>query len=279
MKKKFLLCVLIFIFATILGVTQEAIIIDPITRIATWNIRYLSDNSRDDEELAMIASLFDYFDFVALQEVRDVHVLERLKDILPGWDFVASDPVGRGRKELYAFFFKDGLFEVVGEPYLIPDPEDDFIREPYVSSFKSGAFDFTVITIHTIYGNSIGKRRAENTLLDDIIESVIASDPSEQDVLLMGDFNLPADDDAWDIETHHPMVSPEIKTTIHDSSSYDNIWFSDIHTSEFSYQYSLIKFDEYYFKNDDEAASLAVSDHRPVVAYFSFPIDAALDDD
>ena len=38
---------------------------------------------------------------------------------------------------------------------------DEFIREPFYASFKIGQFDFTLIAIHVIFGDSIGDRREE----------------------------------------------------------------------------------------------------------------------
>lgn len=249
------------------------------TRIATWNIRIFSNRSRDDQELALIAALFDYFDFVALQEVRDREVLERLSLLLPGWAYLISDPVGNVQKERYAFFYREDLFKPLWEPFLMEDPDDRFLREPFVGGFRSGAFDFMVITIHTVYGSSIRERREENSLLDDVILYMEEAFSPEKDILLMGDFNLPADDRGWEITSHRPMVSPELMTTIHDSSSYDNIWYSEEHTNEFDRRYSVIRFDEFLFDNDDAAASRAVSDHRPVVGYFRYSSDPARDDD
>ncbi len=248
-------------------------------RIATWNIRILSDGSRDDEELTLIASLFDYFDFVALQEVRDREVLERLSKALPGWTFLISEPVGAVQKERYSFFYREDLFEPLSDPFLLDDPEDRFLREPYIGQFRSGAFDFVVITIHTVYGSSIRQRRAENSLLDEVIMQIERAYAPEADIFLMGDFNLPANDRGWDIISHLPMVSPELMTTIQDSSSYDNIWYSPEHTNEFDHRYSVIRFDEFLFNNDDAAASRAVSDHRPVVGYFRYSGHQQNDDD
>jgi len=249
------------------------------SRIATWNIRILSSRSRDDQELALIASVFDYFDFAALQEVRDREVLERLCALLPGWTYLVSEPVGNVQKERYAFFYREKLFEPLSEPFLMEDPEDLFLREPFIGHFRSGAFDFMVITIHTVYGSSIRERREENSLLDDVIVHLENAFSPEKDILLMGDFNLPPDDRGWEILSHRPMVSPELMTTIQDSSSYDNIWYSEEHTTEFDRRYSVIRFDEFLFDNDDSAASRAVSDHRPVVGYFRYSPDPALDDD
>jgi endonuclease/exonuclease/phosphatase family metal-dependent hydrolase len=241
--------------------------------IATWNIRILSNNSRDDVELGKIASLFDNFDFVAIQEVRDATVLNRLKAMLSGWDYIVSDEVGNTVKERYAYFYKTNSFSTLGTPYIFGDPENLFIREPYIAHFRTGTLDFTIITIHTIYGDTVAERRAKNALLDDVISLVDIANGAEGDVLLMGDFNLPADDSAWEITTHTAVMPATIMTTITDTSSYDNFWVCSTNTSECAGTYELIKFDETMFSNDDSAASLAVSDHRPLVVDFSFSVD------
>ena len=44
----------------------------------------------------------------------------------------------------------------------------------------------------------LGDRRAENVLLDDVYRTVQDADPNEQDVILLGDFNLPPEDSGMD---------------------------------------------------------------------------------
>ena len=228
----------------------------------TWNVRILSDNSRDDSELAEIARIIDRSDFIALQEVRDSRVLDRLMELLPGWDYVLSLPVGRGVKEFYAFLYRTGVFELLGSPYTLGDGDDLFIREPFVAHFRTGTFDFTVITIHSVYGDSKAPRRAEAALLDDVIDYVERENGAEEDVILTGDFNLPCDDEAWEMD-FEPLVSPDMKTTISDASSYDNIWIGPS-SIEVIREASVYHFDEILFGNDDKRASREVSDHRPV---------------
>ena len=76
---------------------------------------------------------------------------------------------------------------------MFSDKEDLFIREPYIARFKAGNFDFYVISIHTIYGDSINERRAEALLLDDVYLTV-QNINDENDIILLGDFNLSPDD-------------------------------------------------------------------------------------
>jgi hypothetical protein len=65
----------------------------------------------------------------------------------------------------------------------------------------------------------------------------------------------------------HLFDSPQ-KSHIRDSSLYDNIFFQSDYVSEYTGVFGIDRFDETDFANDDEAANLAVSDHRPVWAEF-----------
>ena len=56
--------------------------------------------------------------------------------------------------------------------------------------------------------------------------------------------------------------------TISDASSYDNMWFGDSTEDERFPMYEVYHFDKPMFANDAAAASLAVSDHRPVGTLF-----------
>jgi len=252
-------------------------------KLATWNIRILSNGSRDDTELAQIADILQRYDLIAIQEARDTIVLDRLLTILPEYNYIASSPVGRTVKEIYAFFYKPSVISTIGTAYTFPDPNDDFIREPFVGCFKSGNFDFTLVTIHVLYGDSEAERREEIKLLDDVLLNVDENNGGEKDIILLGDFNFDSTkdiillgdfnfdstDSGWQTTTYDPVISPSTKTTISDSSSYDNIWINPDYTSEYQELLEVYKFDEVEFNNDDKAASLAVSDHRPVAVIFN----------
>ncbi|MBF9018636.1 MULTISPECIES: lamin tail domain-containing protein [unclassified Oceanispirochaeta] len=241
--------------------------------LASWNIRILSDASRNDFELQKIADIINRYDFVAVQEVRDTIVLSRLNDMLTGWDYIVSEAVGNTVTERYAYFYKTDLVSPLGTPYIYNDPNNEFIREPYVAHFKSGEFDFTAITIHIIYGDTVANRRAEVSILDEVVTNVDSANGSEQDVLLMGDFNLPPDDNAWDISSHASLVPASTMTTITDTSSYDNFWIDTLDTIECDDSIFVYNFDDGFI--DDDTASLEVSDHRPISTVF----DTTIDDD
>ena len=50
--------------------------------IASFNIRIFSTGSRDDYELHHICMLLKEYDFIAIQEVKDLEILERTVSIL-----------------------------------------------------------------------------------------------------------------------------------------------------------------------------------------------------
>jgi len=244
--------------------------------LATWNIRILSDNSRDDGELREIASILARYDLIVIQEARDTVVLDRLTELLPGYTYTASPPAGRGVKELYCFFYREDRAELLEPPALLADPEDLFIREPFIGRFRSGEADFTLVTIHSIYGDSVRQRRAEAALLDDVVRLIEEASGEERDIWLLGDFNLPGDDKAWEMAPRIPLVPSDMKTTISDRSSYDNIWYDPDASPELRIEtLRVYPFDELLFGNDDRTASRRVSDHRPV----SLLVDTTSDDD
>ena len=63
------------------------------------------------------------------------------------------------------------------------------------------------------------------------------------------------------------------KSHIKDSSLYDNIFFQRDAVTEYLGRSGIDKFDETDFGNDDKAANVAVSDHRPVWAVFNIETD------
>jgi endonuclease/exonuclease/phosphatase family metal-dependent hydrolase len=272
----------IIFFLSIAGCsTQEVkngpIVSDADLHLGTWNIRILSTGSRDDSELETIASIMSEYDLLAIQEVRDYAVLDRLLEYLPEYSCYASQQVGTTtQKEIYGFVYKTDKVELLGTPYIYEDLGSDFIREPLIGNFRYGEFDFTLVTIHVIYGDSVTQRREEVSLLPQVLELVDVNNGPENDIILLGDFNLPPEDSAWGtagLSLYSPILTGDIKTTISDTSSYDNLWFNRSFVTEWKGDAYLYKFDEVIYGNDDDQASLEVSDHRPVSAYFVTSFD------
>ncbi|NKB72492.1 MAG: hypothetical protein GKR89_35900 [Candidatus Latescibacteria bacterium] len=242
--------------------------------VGTFNIRMFSNNSRDDRELALIADRLQPFDLVALQEVRDTVVVGRTVKLLgqrgQAFQSMISPPVGNRHKERYAFLWRGDQVTVLEQGTLYLDVDDVFLREPYFARFQAGSFDFALVTLHAIYGQHIRQRRAEAQHLDRVFQAVQTRYPDEGDILFLGDFNLPPNDPALAglAQQLTPLFTGPVRTTISDRSLYDHIWIDPLQVLEFTGRTGMDRFDEYAFANDDKAASLAVSDHRPVWAAF-----------
>ena len=257
-------------------------------KLAAWNIRIMSDNSRTDAELEAIARTLVDYDFIAIVELRDEVVLKRTQEILSqmgkAYQYQLSPAVGRGVKERYAFLYREDLVDVVEQGELYPDAADgidNFSRDPYWATFRAGEFDFSVIAVHVIWGDTVGPRKAEVRALADVYRYVQEANGVEEDVLLVGDFNRnPNDAEAYSPIMAIPSMTrlfdlPQ-KSHIRDSSLYDNIFFQTDFVTEYLGISGIDKFDETDFGNDDKAANLAVSDHRPVWAVFGTNLE---DDD
>lgn len=120
-------------------------------------------------------------------------------------------------------------------------------------------------------------RRGEALLLDDVLRDVRAAVPGEEDVLLVGDFNLPPDDAGLDElrQILRPVFPAGTGTTIADND-LDNVWLDPEASREYTGVAGVDRFDESAFAGDDDAASLAVSDHRPL--WLRFATDGPDDD-
>ena len=254
-------------------------------KLAAWNIRIMSNKSRTDAELEAIARTLADYNFIAIVELRDEVVLKRTQKILSQlgktYQYQLSPAVGRGVKERYAFLYEPELVSVVKRGELYPDAvdgKDDFSRDPYWATFRAGEFDFSVIVAHVIWGDRVEPRKAEVRALADVYQYVQDANGVEDDILLLGDFNRnPTDTEAYSRIMAIPSMTrlfqfPQ-KSHIRDSSLYDNIFFQKDYVKEYLNRSGIDRFDETDFGNDDEAANLAVSDHRPVWAVFSITRD------
>ena len=233
-------------------------------------------------ELQLIANVLIDYDFIAVIEFKDETVLRRTESVLElmgrDYDYLVSRPVGGKVKERYAFLFDQKLVDVLEDGKVFPDPNDAFLREPYSASFRAGQFDFTTISAHVIWGDSVPPRQREVGELANVYRAVQAMNGAEQDVILLGDFNRNPDD----LLAYQPLMSipgmthlfqlPE-KSHIKDTSLYDNIFFQASYVTEYTGNSGIDRFDQTDFGNDDEAASLAASDHRPVWAEFRIDTD------
>ena len=229
------------------------------------------------------------------------------------FNYLISPKVGwknSSYKEHYAFIYDKDLISIVPDPTdgtngsvyhdPIDKPEDrmkaidKFSRSPFWATFRAGNFDFTVIAVHLYYGTqkpkkvknqSLAARRLEIMALKGVYDYVQKHDEQEQDILLVGDFNMSPGDDSFNalLNQDNPdlEVTPLFLIDNGDVSNlgrtpylYDNIFFQEKYVKEYL-DSCIDKFHLTYFGGNKRVASL-VSDHLPVTVEFRTDLD---DDD
>lgn len=254
--------------------------------VGWWNIRDLSTASRDAIEIAQIAEAIDGPEVLAIGELNDPAALERIAEELgSSWEWSATEErIGRTPQsaEYYGFLWNADRVQMVGSIHVDPDPGDAIDRDPAWATFRTvdGGLDFTVIAIHVRWGRRVAERKAEIRTLPGVWSRTQAATPDDADLILVGDFNRNVGDDSFAglLALASMIRANEDTGPTHISSrtTYDQIFIALDHTSEWTGEYFTSRFDEVVFDNDDDAAKLAVSDHRPVWITLFVP---ATDDD
>ncbi len=181
--------------------------LDETINLATWNIREFGKKKRSKTAIHYIAEILSNFDLIAITELRNnVSDLKRVLDILgPYWRVVFSDsvPDDAGNNERIAYVYDKRAVTFTGmaaeaDPnrtakdgeYL---PDVTWWRSPYIASFRAGRFDFILITAHIRWANRVSDRVPALEYLARWIDQRIKMDFAiDQDIILMGDFNIPS---------------------------------------------------------------------------------------
>ena len=252
--------------------------------VGSYNTMRLGQNEKD---LSAVAKIISKFDIVALQEVMNREGLDRLKNEIEKktgekWGYVISEkPVGsKEYKEYYSFIYKKGSIDKIESLGLYQDGKSkDFIREPYAVYVKSNNFDFVLITAHSIFGDSKSEREIEASRYHKVYK-YFKDKTHEEDIILLGDFNLPANSHAFkyfkDEYKVKEVLNPNVdKTTISESrlaNSYDNIFFNRSKLREWTKRYGVYD----YTKDNYKEIRKYVSDH--LLIFIEFENGKDLDD-
>ena len=251
---------------------------DPIISIAVFNVENLSQTELARGPIARVVTrVVREFDMVVIQEIRDPGevVPERLLDLVnaapgPPYDMVEG-PRLRGREQ-YAIYYRREVVELL-DAHVHPDPDGVFVRGVLVATFRSGAFDFTLLTTHT---NHVGTS-AELAELPAVFDAVLSADGSERDVLLLGDLN--ADCNSFDVgDESHALRAPRFHWVIPDDADTNVRADQDcsrdriiLLSATHDHEYVLGSAEVFLFDVEyglETAVAVDVSDHYPVFARF-----------
>ncbi len=187
--------------------------LDETLNIATWNIREFGKVQRSEAAVHYIAEIIGEFDVVAIVELRDnLTDLDRVMKILgPFWRAVYSDynTDPAGNRERIGFVYDRRAADITGLAAEADPPKKkgadgeyrstiEWWRSPYMASFIAGSYEFTLLSAHVRWGgDSSAARVPELQTLADWID-VRVNEPQEKgrELILMGDFNIPREDDA-----------------------------------------------------------------------------------
>jgi len=241
-----------------------------IPSIAAFNMLRLGhNNNKDFRALACIIKNFSITGIVELMNETGVTTLKNELELVTGekWDYHISDyAAGRTTyKEYYGYIWRTDKVKLLSVHGFYPELDDEFEREPFGAEFVLDDFVFTLVLSHIIYGDTVAQRRAEILELKAVYNYFQSLDPLENDIILAGDFNHPYDPAYFTLTTVDSIintVSPATLTTIGDSglsSSYDNIFYSQIYSSEIASSGVLD-----YTMNNYSDLNKTVSDHLPV---------------
>lgn len=242
----------------------------PAIRVASWNLQQLTREKISNPgvlEVVCRTILENGFSFVAIQEVVSKDVLEKICCELNHsslrrvrewtgakgeWRWqVSEETVGNMSQgpEYAAFIYnvEHGLQLLSASLLNIQSNNgSSFSTKPYLGYFKVQDFEFVVINLH------INGRRLAQTIGPDIqVNSRETEDGSpshkvsqlaplvaalrerlvtERNIILLGDFGMNSDDDAFDIlreNSYSNVVPPDTVTSVSsDSLCYDNIWLN-----------------------------------------------------
>ena len=273
--------------------------------VATWNIANLGVQDRLDTDYALIAEMIGWFDLVAVQEVNDnLRGIEAIHSKLPArYDLLFSD--ASGNQERQAFLFdtrKVSRLKEVGRLSIPPSQLRNikvpgsttafpgFDRGPYLASFESGSFRFSLLNVHLFYGSDDPADLDRRTL--ETFAVAWWADQKHRDarsyvpeILPLGDFNLPKTEPGdriyealKSLGLEVPPHTSQIGSAIASDSYYDQIAFFPGPTKgRFTGATNVFDFDGALFQDlwqkrpgDPFLSYLRfhISDHRPLWAEF-----------
>jgi len=256
--------------------------------IAAFNIQVFGRSKRQKADvMEVLTSVAGEVDILLVQEIRDsseltadffLDAINRSSDR----DYAMYEGPRLGRtssKEQYAIYYVTDRARLI-DAYTLADPDDEFEREPIVATFRSDNFDFSVVGCHIKPDDAERELRALSAAVDEII----AANPGERDVIVLGDLNADGSylderrlTEIFPTDRYHVAISNDVDTMTTSDNTYDRIILRhETATHEYiAASAQVFEFDRVYEIEDDRLVR-SVSDHYPVLARFR---TSATDDD
>jgi endonuclease/exonuclease/phosphatase family metal-dependent hydrolase len=271
---------------------------------ATWNLTNFGAQKRSDDDLALMAEVISWFDLVAIQEIADDlgHLRLLMKNLPSTYKVIISD-IG-GNDERAGFLYDSAKLErleLAAEVAVSPSDLhyirmrevsgsfQGFDRNPYVVAFRAGELEFTAVSVHLFFGSDTyydeDRRALEAYALSRWADQRHkAPGAYSQNILVMGDFNLPIRDESSHVYRAlkaNRLILPKHSTAMGSSlagdKAYDQVAFQaggmqDAYTNSGVFDFDREPFflaawdkDHDYFYT---TVKYHIADHRPLWAEF-----------
>jgi len=256
--------------------------------VAAFNIQVFGRSKRQKTEvMEVLTAVAREVDVLLVQEIRDSSEMTAdlfLEAINAAGDrdyrMVEGPRLGRtSSKEQYVVYYATDRAQLL-DAYTLPDPADAFEREPLVATFRAGNFDFSIVGCHIKPDDA----EAELQALSRAVDQIVAANPAERDVIVLGDLNADGSylderelTEIFPVDRYHVAIENDVDTMTTSDNTYDRIILRS-ETARHEYiadSAAVLEFDRMYGL-DDERLVRSVSDHYPVFARFR---TSAVDDD
>jgi hypothetical protein len=276
---------------------------------ATWNLTNFGIQQRSDDDLALMAEIISWFDLVAIQEIADslIHLRKMMSFLNPDYSVVLSD-IG-GNDERAGFIYdssKVTRLELAAEVAVPPSDHrfirmkgvsgafNGFDRNPYAVAFSTGSgasqIEFTAVSAHLFFGSHSyydEDRRALEAyaLARWASQRHTSAGAYSQNILVLGDLNLPKRDDSNNIFKALkakglilPKHSTAMGSSLKDDKEYDQVAFHTGHMQNAYVNSGVFDFDHTpFFANAwdvgpsyfNAALRYHIADHRPLWVEFT----------
>ncbi|VDI08362.1 Hypothetical predicted protein [Mytilus galloprovincialis] len=240
-----------------------------VVRIASWNVERFDEEKADNpgvKEVVCMTILENGFSLIAFQELADIKALEKICEELnnpslsctkdwPGhrgeWQYVVSDATGRMYRSMeyngYLYDTARGITlnhsALLEKPKTSPKP---FTRSPFIGTFKIKKFDCIIGSVHLkatgLDNEDLERLQKEIDKVPEVIDAIEQQYPGEEDIIILGDFNLDPKEEDFDImreKGYSNCVPIGVFTNVSNSNPegskiYDHIWISSRTHNAFS---------------------------------------------
>lgn len=171
--------------------------------IVSWNLKDFGQ-SRDDDEIKMIARQLRDADIVCIQEVVAKHpggakAVARLSHELnrmgSKWDYRITDPTGDispNKRERYAFLWKTSKVKLTDQIRLLKELDTPVCREPALALFSYKDKALYILNYHACIHTKAYPEREEIMAITKWLKKM-----NDQEMIWCGDMNLVIDDIAF----------------------------------------------------------------------------------